>query len=200
MSLPVFTPVLVLWRWRRWSFLPVQLPFPPSTSVQLRPPGSSFDKICAQRSSPVCAQKKYDTVTYDGLHRLCGRRGYAKKDSTAAHKTRLDASDALDRQRARDAQDGSPVGDGRRNRVDDIHLASASDEESAKERAQWWNPSSGDQQGATKYSPLGGVEAAMTAWAAEQCVTPSGRELSAKSGREHAALVRAAKPRELGER
>ena len=90
-----------------------------------------------------------------------------------------------------------PVAAGERNGVDGLRLASASDQEVVKERAQWWNWSLKVKWGAINCSLLEGVEAVRLARAADQCNTSAGRGLSPVEGREHAALARAAGAREL---
>ena len=69
-----------------------------------------------------------DRLTYDELHQLRRRRGYARKNSKAVLKMRLSPMDTMDRKRARDVaapmdtSEGPPEVWGKRCRVVDLHL------------------------------------------------------------------------------
>ena len=54
---------------------------------------------------PVGTQWDYDHLTYDELHSLCRRLGSARRDSGAALKTRLAATDAFERGCGREMAD-----------------------------------------------------------------------------------------------
>ena len=73
---------------------------------------------------------------YFELHQLRRRPHFAKKDSKAAPETRLSALVWLDRKRALGTKDVLPDSAKKHNGVDELHLASALDEEVAQECAQ----------------------------------------------------------------
>ena len=66
------------------------------------------------------------------MRRKCGHEPYDRKDSEAMGRER--ARGAVD---AKETLDESPEVRQRRSRADDLHLASLSDEEVARERAKW---------------------------------------------------------------
>ena len=108
----------------------------PLLSVQLPPQGSSFDMNCVRQEG-----RHLDNLMYDMLRQLRCERGYARKDSKAALKTRLSAMDATGRKRARGMADAMEAcGDvadarGRRSWVDGLRLAFVSEMEVVKRRA-----------------------------------------------------------------
>ena len=69
--------------------LPVRLPSSRSPAVQLPRPGSCFDKNCISSQAPVVDRGRYDLSSFDQIHEQCRKRGYSRKDSKAAPKTRL---------------------------------------------------------------------------------------------------------------
>ena len=73
-------------------------------SDQVPPVDSSFDENSSQSREPRGTQGGYDHLTYDELHHLCRGRGFARKDSKAAPRTRLSAMEATYRKSARDAE------------------------------------------------------------------------------------------------
>ena len=61
-----------------------QLPSSPCLPVQLPTANSAFDKNCTHPLTPPVIQGDYYHVTYNESRDLCGRRGFARKDSDAA--------------------------------------------------------------------------------------------------------------------
>ena len=85
--------------------LSIQAPASPSLSVQSLPGISSVDKNGTQLPVPVNTQGDYDYLNCSGLHGLCRRRGYPRKDPKAVSKTRLSLTDAVERKRNRGMAD-----------------------------------------------------------------------------------------------
>ena len=56
-----------------------------------------FDRKCAPSQTPVCESAGYDLLSYDQLHPLRKQRRYHKKDTKAALRTRLSATDVAER-------------------------------------------------------------------------------------------------------
>ena len=82
----------------------------------------------------------------------------------------------------------------------DLHLASVADKEIAEEHAQWRHPDLEARRAATHDSAVEGVDAATSAWAAEERNRNSGQELSEAEGKWHACLARGAEENELNAR
>ena len=81
--------------------LTVSLPPCRSTSLLWARP---LIKFCARRAAPTDAQGNYENLINDELHSLRAQRGYSRKDSRAASKTRLETIDATERKRARETR------------------------------------------------------------------------------------------------
>ena len=69
------------------------------------PVNSSVDKNRAQLLALLESLGDNDTLTYDELHDLRRRRGYARAETRAASKTSLAAMDAVERKRNWDMAD-----------------------------------------------------------------------------------------------
>ena len=80
------------------------------------------------------------------------------------------AAGALDLRRARGAQGEVPDSAGRRNRIDELHLASTLDEDAVNEHALWRNLRSKAMRVATVCSPREGAGEAISAWTSHQCI------------------------------
>ena len=78
---------------------------PPSLSVQLPPLGSCFGETCVKQVAPADTQGMHENSTYDELHLLRTKRGYAQTDSKAALKAPLNTVAAVLHGRARDVVD-----------------------------------------------------------------------------------------------
>ena len=141
--------------------LSVQLPSPPSFSVRLPPVGRPFDKNCVGLDEPRRAPQHYGTLTYDKLRRLRGSRGYAKKSSKAALRTRWSTMDTLERKRSRNTQADESEGAGGRTRVEEPHLAFLMDEGAAEAR-RMWGLLSKDVWVASSLPPLASMDAAFS--------------------------------------
>ena len=115
--------------------LSVQSPSSPSLPVQPPPPVSPFGGKCTQQEAPDCAPKEENILRREELHRPRHGCGYAK-DLQSVAETRLSAMEALGPERARVIQDELPVVDGKRKRVDTLHLAFAPDTGAVQENAQ----------------------------------------------------------------
>ena len=120
--------------------------------------------------APDYTRGDFDALTHGELHQLRRGCGYRKKDSRAAQETRLCAAGALDLRRARDSQGKLPDSDGRRNRIDELHLAFTLDEEAVNEHALWRNLRSKAMRGVTVCSPREGAGEAISAWTSHQCI------------------------------
>ena len=153
-------------------------------------------------------------MTFDELRDRRRRHGFARKDSDALLITRLAAIDGVDRKRNIDG-DGvmdtagtsgtrncAPAGAAgnseellgcleKRCRAGYLHSAFVAEKEVAEEHAQWRNPALEARWGATHSSAAGGEDAAISAWAAEECR----RVLGQKCMKEE--LARAAQEQEL---
>ena len=111
--------------------------------------------------------------------------------------------DAVERKRNRnmpdatDASDDLPATRAKRCRVDDLLLASAAEEEVAEEHAKLWGPEIKAHSDATHASLLEGVDAVISAWAADQCNKALRQELSAYGGESHWNAGRTAKDRDI---
>ena len=122
-------------------------PLPPSAQVpspilfvQPPQPGATLGKNCIQLEARQCTGEESGTSTYDELHDLRRRRGHARMNSEAASTSRLSVMNASGRTKARCTRDESHDVAGKRNCVEEPHLALVADKEAAKGRAQSWNP------------------------------------------------------------
>ena len=84
---------------------PALAPSSSSLSVQLPPLGSPFEKNCVKQVAPADTQGMHENSTYDELHLLRTKRGYAQTDSKAALKAPLNTVAAVLHGRARDVVD-----------------------------------------------------------------------------------------------
>ena len=167
-----------------FSFLSVQVPSSPCSSVQVPPKDSPFGENCTQMRGPDGTQGDFGQFAYEELRHLRRPRGYEWKVSQAALKTRLSTMDTMDRKRAQDVvgavalSDDLPEVCGRRRRVGDLHWASIAGKEVAEERTQRRDPRIKVGWNVVDASPQGGVGAVISAWAADQCGKFPGQELS----------------------
>ena len=105
---------------------------------------------------------------------------------------------------ARDTRDGMDTSDEsmaareKRGRVDALHLVCVADKDVRAKHAQWRNPRMSDKWSAAEAFPLGGVDAAISAWATAQCNQYLGRELSIAGEKQRMAKVCTATDRESG--
>ena len=136
--------------------------------------GLLFGTNCTRLPGPEDARRDYARLTYDECHQLCRKRGLAGKGSKAALQTRLSTTDAADRKRVREKEDAvnksedMPADLDKHCRVDDLHLAFAVDEEIKGEHAHWWIPGMKAHWNPAIAFPLKGVDAVMSALAADQ--------------------------------
>ena len=93
-----------------------------------------------------------------------------------------------------------PVTQEKRCCVVDLRGAFFVDWAVVKEHAKWWDPGMEAHWDAAHASPLGGVDAAISIWAADQCNKPLAQGLAAGEGEMRGALVNAAKERGLAAR
>ena len=187
--------------------LSVQVPTPPPLSVLPPPPlslllrlpsqGSSFDKHCTQMDAPGGAEGDYDALAHDKSHRLRRQRGYVRKGSRAALKTRPRATDVTDRKPARGTADEPPEARQKRSRVGALRVASVLNKEAVKTQAQWRDPCKKGKWNATVGSPLEGADAAISGWTADQRNKSLRQEVSPGQEHGHAAQDRSATDREL---
>ena len=152
----------------------IRVTSPPCLSVELPPADASFDGKCTQLKERAATRSDYDQLTYNELHQVCRRRGNARKDSRAVLKTRLSTTGAVERKRAHDNENvmdtsgDKPAAKAKRCRVEDIYPATVVEKDILKERAQWRNSEMTAHQDAAEASLLKGVDAAISAWAADQ--------------------------------
>ena len=85
----------------------------------------------------------------------------------------------------------------KRCKRDALRSAFAADKEVVNEHARWWNSELKSQVEASRSSAVGGVEAAISAWVADDCNRVLGQVLSEQEGVARAYLVREAKVKEL---
>ena len=95
--------------------------------------------------------------------------------------------------------ENSPFTRERRRRVGELHAALPEEREAPKEHAQWWGPEMRTHWGATRAPSLGGADAAIPAWTADQPYKDLRWKLSAAGGDMHGNLVHTAKGRKLAE-
>ena len=80
---------------RHWPRLAISHPgFAKKLGVPVIP---SIDKRRAPSQAPEGARGNFENLSYDQIHNLCKERGYHKKDAEAVSKTRLEATDAVER-------------------------------------------------------------------------------------------------------
>ena len=79
--------------------------------------------------------------------------------------------------------------------MDDPHLAFVVGQETAKEHARWLGPDTEARWDVNHASPVDGVDAAISGWAATGGEKASGQELWAEKEKLHGNLVRAARER-----
>ena len=91
---------------------------------------------------------------------------------------------------------GLPDVAGQRNRVRELRFAVSTDREVAKQRGQYLNSPLTETGGASFSSPLGGVDAAVSARTTDRCSRLLGEGLSPSEVKGYAAWVREAKERE----
>ena len=107
--------------------------------------------------------------------------------------------DAGERKRARGMEGATntsgdaPAIEGKRCRVGHLHLASVADKEVVEARAQRLDSGMKAYRGAAEASPMGGVDAAISSWAADQCNEALGRDLTADEEKTHVASAKAAR-------
>ena len=177
------------------------------------PAGFILWRNCAQLPAPVGNLGGYDHETRGELPDFCQRRASAKKDSQANLKTRLGPMGAVERKPNRDkadfAQTSGTLPGGRncamvdaagtsedltatqeeRRRVSDPYLAFFANKEIVKGRAQWWGPKIKERWGANDAPPVGGINAATPAWAAEERSRASGQESADEERKSRGGLV-----------
>ena len=86
------------------------------------------------RDESDCIPEDHGASTCDELHQQRRRRGYAKLNSKSVPQTRPSTMGALDRNRKRGTQEELPDVAGKRNRVEELHLACV-----LRQRSQWWD-------------------------------------------------------------
>ena len=88
----------------------------------------------------------------------------------------------------------------KRCKRDAFRAAGIADGEVAKEHAQWSNPALKPRVEASRSLGVGGVEAAISVWVADESNRVLGQELPEEEEVAHADLVRAEKEKALGAR
>ena len=164
----------------------VQLP-PDSLAGDKGPVSASFDRKCAASRAPATDTADYDQLSYGELHGLRTQRGYRKKDTKTAPRTRVAAADVAKKKHAGgssrdmdtsmsalgeryrpmgDTMDTGEAADGNieeRQRGEALEIALAVALEVAKEHAQWWKPELEPQVDAHHPSGVEGVDSAASA-------------------------------------
>ena len=77
---------------------------------------------------------------------------------------------------ATDPSEDTPATQEKSCRAKNLHVAFVADKELVEEGAQWWGPGMNARPNAATASPMEGVDAATSAWAADQCNKVLGKQ------------------------
>ena len=120
-------------------------------------------------NEPAPGPRFFRGMSYKGFHTLCKQRGHPHRDARALLITRLLAMDQLDRKRAPVDPEAQASAAKERSPLGTLHSVVVAGKNVIKNYGQCWNPVIKDRWAASPSSPVGGVDAAISARTADLC-------------------------------
>ena len=149
------------------------------------------------REQPNANPHFYSDMSYKELHTLRKQRGYLDRDATSPVITRLPAMDQIDRYRALDDPETESSAAKKRALLAVLLSAFAANGYVVMQHRQWRVSVMEGSWGALPSTPVDGVDAASSAWAADLRGATLDKEPSQEHEQKYAPSVWAAQGREL---
>ena len=145
-------------------------------------------------NGPEIAPHFFGVMLYKELHSLCRQHGYHNAAARPPLFTRLLAMDQMARKQDREDPENECQAAKKRPISSALHPAFVVNREVVKQHGQWWDSTVKDNWGALPGANVDGVDAAISAWAADLRNRMLGKELSKGEAKE------VCEPREGGSR